>query len=79
MAFIVYMSTKTIQAYTKRVWLAALGAGFLLMCISLPQYFKARSGAAWPHTQGVITTSHLEVGYLKQLKGYYGVVEYDYR
>jgi hypothetical protein len=62
----------------KRVWLAILGALTLLSCLAMPRHFKAKGSALWPQVKGVITTSHLEVSYFKQMKGYYGVIEYNY-
>jgi hypothetical protein len=62
----------------KRVWLVILGAFTLLSCFAMPRHFKAKESALWPQVKGVITTSHLEVGYFKGMKGYYGVIEYDY-
>ena len=56
-----------------------LGAAFMLQCFALPQYFRAIESSRWPQANGIITMSSLEMGYFKQMKGYYGVVEYDYR
>jgi hypothetical protein len=63
---------------SKLVWLALLGLLILFTCYALPQYFKAMESGLWPQAKGVITISHLKVGYFKQMKGYYGVIEYDY-
>jgi hypothetical protein len=63
---------------SKQVLLAVLGALTLLSCFAMPQYFKAKESALWPQAKGVITTSRLEVGSFKRMKGYYGVIEYDY-
>jgi len=63
---------------SKQAWLVFLGILTLFSCLALPQYFKAMESGLWPQATGVITTSHLEVGYFKQMKGYYGVIEYDY-
>jgi hypothetical protein len=62
----------------KRVLLAMLGALTLLSCCAMPHHFKAKESALWPQAKGVITTSRLEVGSFKRMKGYYGVIEYDY-
>jgi hypothetical protein len=64
---------------SKPALLVVLGAITLLSCyVMLPQYLRANESAFWPQTQGVITTSHLATGYFKGMKGYYGVIEYDY-
>jgi hypothetical protein len=55
-----------------------LGAIFVLSCLALPQYIRAKNSAQWPTTKGVITISRLQVGYLKQMKGYYGNIQYKY-
>lgn len=62
----------------KAGWLVFLGILTLYSCFVLPQYFKAMESGLWPQAKGVVTTSHLEVGYFKQMKGYYGVIEYNY-
>ncbi len=50
----------------------------MISCAALPRHLKARNSALWPQTKGVITVSSLEQGYFKELKGYYGNIEYDY-
>jgi hypothetical protein len=59
------------------VLLLALAA--LLPAAALPPYLRAKNSAQWPRTKGVITSSYLEVGYFRQMKGYRGVVRYRYQ
>src|ERR1700742_577042 len=64
---------------SKPAILVVLGAITLLSCyVMLPQYLRAKESAFWPQTQGVITTSRLVTGSFKGMKGYTGVIEYDY-
>lgn len=79
------MSTQPTQRFVpivpKRVLLGLFGAGFLLECLTLPHYLRVKNSAAWPHTQGVITTSRLEGNYSwkrERIEGFYAVIGYDY-
>jgi hypothetical protein len=64
---------------SRGILLLGLLLATIIPCAALPQYLRAKNSAQWPQTRGVITSSHLGVGYFKQMKGYRGIVQYRYQ
>jgi hypothetical protein len=61
-----------------RIIAILLGLALLVPCAALPRYLRAKKSVHWPTVEGVMTVSRLEPGHFKQMKGYYGVVQYRY-
>jgi Protein of unknown function (DUF3592) len=55
------------------------GVIFILSCLALPQYIRAKKSRDWPTTSGQIISSSLQVRYFKGMKGYYAEIRYRYR
>jgi hypothetical protein len=62
----------------RQIALFLLGLLVVILVASLPQYLQAGKSLQWPTANGVVTVSRLQIGYLKQMKGYYGDVQYQY-
>jgi hypothetical protein len=71
--------TPVLKIPKKRTILILVALVLARVCTPLPAYFRARESVQWPTTRGVISVSRLQVGYLKQLKGYWPDIQYDYR
>lgn len=65
--------------FQTRIITMLLGLALVVPCVALPFFLRAKESVHWPTVEGVVTVSRIDVGYTKQVKGYYGVIQYRYR
>jgi hypothetical protein len=63
----------------RRIIAILLGLALVVPCAALPRFLRAKKSVHWPTAEGVMTVSRLVPGHFKQMKGYYGVIQYRYR
>jgi hypothetical protein len=64
--------------FNRKIALLVLAALIAYVCFCLPQYFREIRSTKWSSTSGVITESRLQVGYIKQIEGFWPDLRYDY-